>query len=471
MGKTKQTDKNKDQQAESLPKLDVKQVLEDYSLAELKYQACENHLLGNFDKDKNYKILDIIYPELISIQKVLGKRTSGFYTASCYVEQTNLNFVVKIERLEEGKISATLILQEKLVFAKNFETTISTPIKTITDLDTPDFAFKVRSAFHLVNADDVDEITLFENYVSPPIELVTELLKKAEMLDFLKGGREKFETDYLSAVLKALKKTEEGTLLVKNFFAIVKQNGLHEEKENRNERFKELLDYLIDEKIAENALPEETVNEIAEARNTFVVESKKEAYNLMQTKSKSGFKGFLGVKKNLSKDLASPPKPPKAPEKEKSAQSQSSSSSSGGGSSGGSNDKKEDKKSQKSDRYTAIFAPLGEKPKSNIRNPFWADVHMPNHQQEKEQEPKPQPPQPQPNNEPSQDSSLKASILGRAVQEGEKTTFLVVKQTVVETEYMAALQVGVKNNHGVSVGIRVKTQEIQTEVHEVEIEK
>ena len=57
------------------------------------------------------------------------------------------------------------------------------------------------------------------------------------------------------------------------------------------------------------------------------------------------------------------------------------------------------------------------------------------------------------------------------MQEGEKTTFLVVKQTVVETEYMAALQVGVKKNHGVSVGIRVKTQEIQTEVHEVEIEK
>ena len=95
---------------------------------------------------------------------------------------------------------------------------------------------------------------------------------------------------------------------------------------------------------------------------------------------------------------------------------------------------------------------------------------MPNHQQEKEQ-PQPQPPQPQPNNEPSQDSSLKASILGRAMQDGDKTTFLVVKQTVVETEYMAAIQVGVSNNHGVSVGVRVKTQELQTEVHEVEIEK
>lgn len=470
MGKAKQTDKNKAQQAQSLPKLDVKQVLEDYSLAELKYQACENHLLGNFDKDKNYKILDIIYPELINIQKVLGKRTSGFYTASCYVEQTNLNFVVKIERLEENRISATLLLQEKLVFAKNFETTISTPLKTITDIDTPDFAFKVRSAFHLVNADDVDEMSLFENYVSPPIELVTELIKKAEMLDVLKPGREKFETEYLSSVLKALKKTEEGTLLVKNFFAIVKQNGLHEEKENRNQRFKELLDYLIDEKIAENALPEETVNEVAQARNAFVVESKKESFNLMQTKSKSGFKGFLGVKKNLSKEIAAPIPAPKAPEKEKSAQSQSSSPSSGGASSGGSKDKKEDKKTQKSDKYTPIFAPLGEKPKSKIHKPFWADVHMPNHQQEKEQS-QPQPPQPQPNNEPSQDSSLKASILGRAMQDGDKTTFLVVKQTVVETEYMAALQVGVSNNHGVSVGVRVKTQEIQTEMHEVEIEK
>ena len=189
----------------------INDVLKDYSLAELKFQACENHLLGNFDKDKNYKILDIIYPELINLQKVLGKRTSGFYTASCYIEQTTLNFVVKIEKPEEGQISATLILEEKLIFAKNFETIISTPIKTLTDYDTPDFAFKVRSAFHLVNEEDADEMTLFENYVSPPIELVTELLKKAEMLEALKSGRDKLENEYMNAMLKALRKTKEGT--------------------------------------------------------------------------------------------------------------------------------------------------------------------------------------------------------------------------------------------------------------------
>ena len=468
MGKAKQTNKKLEQEQSRLQKLDIKQVLEDYSLAELKFEACENHLLGNFDKDKNYKILDIIYPELINIQKVLGKRTSGFYTASCYVEQTTLNFVVKIERLEEGKISATLMLQEKLVFAKNFETTISTPLKTITDFDTPDFAFKVRSAFHLVNENDVDEISLLENYVSPPIELVTELIKKAEMYEFLKPAREKFETDYLSNILKILKKTEAGTLLVKNFFAIVKQNGLHEEKENRNQRFKELLDYLVDEKIAENALPQETVEEIAEARNSFVVDSKKEAYSLMQTKNKSGFKGFLGVKKNLSKDLVSPAPPSKAPEKEKSAPSFSPSSSSSSESG-----KKEEKKTSKDSKYSPIFAPLGEKPKSKIHKPFWAEVHSQTYQPPRETPlPPPLSPQPEPTPEQTTDFSLNASILGRARQEDNQTTggVLFVEQSItIETQYISSIQIGVEKNYGVSVGVRMTAT--QTQAYEVDLSR
>lgn len=471
MGKSKET------QNQELPKLDINDVLKDYSLAELKFQACENHLLGNFDKDKNYKILDIIYPELINLQKVLGKRTSGFYTASCYIEQTTLNFVVKIEKPEEGQISATLILEEKLIFAKNFETIISTPIKTLTDYDSPDFAFKVRSAFHLVNEEDADEMTLFENYVSPPIELVTELLKKAEMLEALKSGRDKLENEYMNAMLKALRKTKEGTALVKNFFGIIKQNGLYEENENRVRKLKQLLDYLIDEKIGDNVLPEETLEEIAEIRNTFLVQTKQEAFAFMQNKNKSGFKGFLGVKKNLDKELvkqehkeekkenSSSATPPPAPSQSSSAEKDNKSK------------KEPSKKSEKKDdRYTPIFDTLGAKPKSEIQKPFWTQ----NWQQET------LPPEPEvrtnnvppaspvpPSPKPPENNKLNFSILGRARQDGDKTTILVVKQSVVVTaEYEAAIQTGVENNFGVSIGVSVTaTQTVKTEVHEVELSR
>lgn len=446
-------------------KLDVQEALKDYSLAELKFQTCENRLLGNFDKDKNYKILDIIYPELINLQKVLGKRTSDFYTASCYVEQTTLNFIVKIEKPEDGMISATLILQEKLVFAKTFETIISTPLKTITDLDTPDFAFKVRSAFHLINAEDADEITLFENYVSPPIELVTELIKKTEMLEALKSGREKFENDYMSSMLKALKKTEAGTALAKTFFSIVKQNGLHEETENRMRKLKQLLDFLIDEKISENALPEETLSEIAEIRNTFNLEAKKEAFNFMQTKNKSGFKGFIGVKKNLDKPLEKPA--PKAEAQKSGGTSKSESAGKAGNVSGANGSSKQDKKAEKADKYTPTFAPLGEKPKSSIKKPPLPKPPVKPEQKPQEILPEKEvPPTPQPTPEPQIDGKLNFAILGRAKKDGFTPKVEVVVEEVVGYKvYETSIETAVVTNFGVET-VKVDFKE----VHEIKKE-
>lgn len=454
---------------ETTPKLDISEVLNDYSLAELKFQACENKLLGNFDQNKNYKIMDIIYPELINIQKILGKRSSDFYTASCYIEQTTLNFIIKIEKSEDKMISATLILQEKLVFAKNFETIISTPLKTITDVDTPDFAFKVRSAFHLINAEDADELTLFENYVSPPIELVTELIKKAEVLEALKNGRDKLENEYISSILKTLKKTEVGTALAKSFFAIVKQNDLHEEKENRTRKFKQLLDFLIDEKIAENALPEETLEEIASIRNTFNIESKKETFNFMQTKNKSGFKGFIGVKKNPDKSVEPPaPKVEQKPSKTEKTESF-------GGSSGGTKTSKQEKKVEKPDKYTPIFAPLGNKPKSSIKKPI-----LPKPLKQKEEPIKPiipeqdLPPQ-QPKPQPKADLRLSASILGRAKQDGFQPKVEIVVEEVVGYEvYKSSIETAVSTNYGVEK-VRVdmmEVKEIKKETkYEVDLER
>ena len=78
-----------------------------------------------------------------------------------------------------------------------------------------------------------------------------------------------------------------------------------------------------------------------------------------------------------------------------------------------------------------------------------------------------------PSPKPPENNKLNFSILGRARQDGDKTTILVVKQSVVVTaEYEAAIQTGVENNFGVSIGVSVTaTQTVKTEVHEVELSR
>ena len=264
-------------EAEQKPKIDVQKVLNDYSIDELKYQACENHLLGNFDENKNYKILDIIYPELVKLNKHITERTTEYYTAYAVVHQVKLQFKVSIQRLENSKIEATLSLEEKIVVGKIYEHTISTKVKSIEDNDTPNFLQRVREEFHLKSEED-DEQSLLDEYISPPIELVTELIKKQQLLTAYQSARESAETDYINQIMTQLKQTEAGQALARTFFEIVKVNKLHTLKENKLHIFKQVLDHLIDEQISQNLMAEPLVNIIAEIRQEYLIKSQQQVY-------------------------------------------------------------------------------------------------------------------------------------------------------------------------------------------------
>lgn len=269
-------------EAEQKQKIDVNQVLKDYSIDELKYEACENHLLGNFDENKNYKILDIIYPELVKLNKLIIERTTDFYSACAVVHQVKLMFKVAIQRLENSRIEATLSLEEKLIVGKIYEHTISTQIKKIEDVDTPNFLQRVRDEFHLKSAED-DQKSLLDDYISPPIELVTELIKKQQLLTAYQTAREAMETDYINQIMTQLKQTEAGQVLARAFFAIVKANKLHTLKDNKLHVFKQVLDHLIDEQLSQNLLAQPLVNTIAEIRQDYLIKTQQKVYENIVT--------------------------------------------------------------------------------------------------------------------------------------------------------------------------------------------
>lgn len=278
--------------------INIQEVLEIYSLDELKYQACESHLIGNFDKNKNYKILDIIYPELLNLNKIITEKNTDFYSAFSVVNQTKLFFVVKLERLENSQISATLILQEKLVFGGIYEHLIQTPIKSIIDEDTPNFLMRVREEFHLKSPDDEDQKNLLEDYISPPIELVTELIKKQELLKAGIAARDGHENEYVTSMLNDLKLTQEGQAVVKTFLGLIRDNNLHKLTENKMHTFKQLLDFLIDKEIEKNQLKKETLNNIAVIRKDF-----------LSTTNQKVFESIMPPTQEKPKEKAPEPKP------------------------------------------------------------------------------------------------------------------------------------------------------------------
>lgn len=267
-------------------KIDIQAVLSQFSVEELKFQACQNHLIGNFDKEKKYHILEIILPELANLDKLVVEKLPNRYTAYSRVVQNKIWFAVDFAKQDDGKMQATLVLEEKFVIGQIYEATLQTPISTFVDDDAPDFASKMRKHFHLFLSDDPDEKSLWEDYVSPPIELATELIRKADLLSALSSGREKRVADYMNEMLKALKQTPEGTSLAKLFFIEIRQSPIKDVEQNRTETFKAVLDKLIDAEIATGNLTPKQVEAIAKVRQDFLEETKKNTVEFLENKSK-----------------------------------------------------------------------------------------------------------------------------------------------------------------------------------------
>ena len=137
-------------------KLDIDAILTQFSFDELKFQACQNHLIGNFDKDRKYHILDIILPELLKLHKIVTEKNPQHYTAFSKVLQQKIWFAVDFEKQPDGKMKASLVLEEKFVIGGVYEAILKTLIAEFVDDDAPDFSGKMRKTFHLFLDDDID---------------------------------------------------------------------------------------------------------------------------------------------------------------------------------------------------------------------------------------------------------------------------------------------------------------------------
>ena len=268
-------------------KLDIDAVLTQFSFDELKFQACQNHLIGNFDKDRKYHILDIILPELLKLHKIVTEKNPQHYTAFSKVLQQKIWFAVDFEKQTNGKMKASLVLEEKFVIGGVYEAILKTLIAEFVDDDAPDFSGKMRKTFHLFLDDDIDEKSLWEDYVSPPIELVTELIRKTELLPALSNGRDKRVAGYLNQMLKALKTTPEGTSIAKLFFIEIRQPPIKDIVQGRIETYKAVLDKLIDAEIAAGNFGEAQMKAVAEVRQEFIEATKQNAVEFYENKAQT----------------------------------------------------------------------------------------------------------------------------------------------------------------------------------------
>lgn len=245
-----------------------------YSAETKKIEARENLLVGNFNENGEYKILDIIVKELVSLQKIIEFKDEKEYKATAVISKVKLNFVVIIEDLPDNKKLATLKLVENLVVAKIYKSTITTPLSKFEDFNTDNFLYKVRKAFHLISKDEQSGKVDIKDYVSPPIELYTELKKKQDYFSKLMLEREVIENKYITNIFNILRKTEKGNSILKKFVGIVKANQLDKNTANKFMVFRQILDRIIEEETTQNTFDIKDQIKIKEARTIYLQEIK-----------------------------------------------------------------------------------------------------------------------------------------------------------------------------------------------------
>lgn len=348
-------------QNENISKVENVDVL--YKSQQLEFESCDNALIGNFDKNFQYKIYDIIIPELINIEKTIEEKTADKYIAFAILDKTKLNFVVTLEKLKNDLLSATLKLVEKVVVAKIFTTTITTTLQTFTDYDSPDFLYKVRKAFHLVAVGENAGKGSITDYISPPIELLTEILRKKELLEQLKFNREVVERKYVANVLQELRKTESGSVIVKSFVKTLKKNKLEQVQNNKIILYRQLLDKILEDEATKSRLNKEQLEKILAFRTAYIEEFRNQSKNY---EKKAENETILGADKPKPKIEAKS----SSPSKSSGGGGKSGGGSKGGGGSkdGGKKDdkKKDDKKKEETKLY--LSEPLRKKGEAGPNN-------------------------------------------------------------------------------------------------------
>lgn len=162
-----------------------------------KYTTISANLLGEFDKDGNYKISHFVMAELLAMPKLLNSNTDGeMDLTSEYKDGTLFSFTVtKPEVFDDGQALTNLVLNEKIenVGGKQ-EQTLSTIVGSYLYKFTEDFDVKRMLVFNIYNRDDpglkvrtpTDYIGLKLAYNKAVMEAGTDLFEKLEETYFKK---------------------------------------------------------------------------------------------------------------------------------------------------------------------------------------------------------------------------------------------------------------------------------------------
>lgn len=123
----------------------------DYYKISLREFIDKNKLVGKFDDNGKYYLLDEIKQDLVDMEKEIAEFGEGvFYASNSYMDKT-FNFVVEIERLDNNKGEATLYLLEDYLFRGQRGTFKSFIASYQTDFDSF-FNAKVKEVFNLVDS-------------------------------------------------------------------------------------------------------------------------------------------------------------------------------------------------------------------------------------------------------------------------------------------------------------------------------
>ena len=297
-----------------------------------------DYLIGDFDANGGYDINPIMKKELVSLDKIVEKKTSDGYVAIAPCGEVEFKFLVFVyfdKNNPDIRIADLKFVENYMKDGKIFNQT--TLIATLQAVNNSDFLFKVKSAFHLYSKTEADG-KKFENEVKAE-KTLAEFRNRYTVMEINSIKKENAEIKYINALLEILKKNEKNKI-IDRFNKLLKLNGLSLDKKQQHLKLRYLLDKLVNEASLTRQIDKGTSKEIDDLREEFIGDLRKTHNKFSELKTSEI---------------------PLVPKTKKSAQKQNGASrgggggnfggggnraggggNSGGGSGGGSEDKKDD---------------------------------------------------------------------------------------------------------------------------------
>ena len=307
-------------------KEEIKDQSAEYDSAELHLLALQNSLIGNFDKDGNYKIPNLQRVELINIDKIVQTSNSEEIIAVATIGGKPLNFKISLTTNETFR-TATLNLVEDVKVSNTTLYTLSTEIAKYSETDTPNFIYNIRQKFNIHSKDENVGISSWSEYKAPPINLVGELSYKQSELEMIAKAREEIDEKYVIAVLVALKATKAGKGIIREFIREAKKNEYQNMGIGRFLVYRQIIDALTTDAKNKNILTQTQVEEINTSKTKYVTTAAAIISASRMAKEKAEMAGAAPLKTGPAKSAGGGGK--------KSGGGKSGGGSKGGGSKGG----------------------------------------------------------------------------------------------------------------------------------------